>query len=297
MSIEPSAVDAFLAQVAEPARGRLARFEGLSAALLSMLTAARAPWPEVHLDAVTFLRYLAQRVPAEGDAVQGLAQLNSEDLYVACASAQGDPAAIRALEGRCFREIDTALRRLRADAALVEDVKQVMRQELFVQRGEAAPAICGYSGRGQLRRWLRVIAVRTCHRLTRRDRDEVGLEEDLLSVLPAPGEDPALQHMKDRYREAFAAAFAEAMAALPEGDRLLLKQHFVDGLNIDEIAALHGAHRATAARWLARVRAAIAEKTRELLLKNSGVAGGDYESILRLIQSQLDLSIRGHLVR
>ena len=42
-------------------------------------------------------------------------------------------------------------------------------------------------------------------------------------------------------------------------------QHLLDGLGIDQLASLHKIHRATAARWLTRVREELARRTRALL--------------------------------
>jgi serine/threonine protein kinase len=102
-------------------------------------------------------------------------------------------------------------------------------------------------------------------------------------------------HLRQRYGAAFRAAFAEAMQAVAERDRLLLRQHFLDGLTLEQLAALHRVHRATAARWLARVREEIARETRKRLLEEGRVPQVEHDSLLRLIQSQLDISIRGYL--
>ena len=75
----------------------------------------------------------------------------------------------------------------------------------------------------------------------------------------------------------------------------MLRYHLIDRLNIDQIAAIHDVHRATAARWLVRIRAQLEERTREELRRALGVSGAELDSIIRLIQSQLDLSIGPHL--
>lgn len=284
----------FLAALGEPLRERFARLATLDELLAQAQNTAHTTWPGIELDEARFLSYLAQRVPAgSGDDVEkALGGLAAADLYVACACAAGSQRAITALESRYFREIDHALGRLNANASLIDDVKQKVRQQLFV--GDA-PGITNYSGSGQLRRWIRVIAVRALHRLRGSDRNEVAVENHVIDALPDNAADPELQHLKQHYREAFRAAFASAMTTLSSEDRVLLRQHFVDGLNIDELAALHQVHRATAARWLVQAREKIADQTRKLLLAEIKTPKADFDSILRLVQSQLDLSIRGHL--
>lgn len=294
MSTTKTRCEAFLQNLTEPVREVFSKLsvQALEDLLGQTLSAARTAWPTVDLDAERFFTYLARRAPQAEDAERSLSCLASSDLYLACACAQGNERAITALEARYFREIDHALARLNANASLVDDVKQRVRHQLFV--GDT-PGIANYSGSGQLRRWIRVIAVRSLHRLRAQDRKEVVVENDVIDAIPAAAADPELQHLKQHYREAFRAAFAEAMTSISSEDRLLLRAHFIDNLNIDEIAALHRVHRATAARWLAQTRETIATQTRKLLLNKIKGQRTDFDSILRLVQSQLDLSIRGHL--
>jgi RNA polymerase sigma-70 factor (ECF subfamily) len=114
---------------------------------------------------------------------------------------------------------------------------------------------------------------------------------------PAIAEDPALVAAKARYRDELAAAFREALAALTPKDRLLLRFQLVDGLSIDEIGNIHNVHRATAARWLVRIREELMERTHELLAARLSMDTEDVASIVRLVQSQLDVSVIEHLKR
>lgn len=282
----------FLSALAEAQREPFARLPTLDELLTQAESAAHTAWPGIELDATRFLSYLAQRVPRSDDVEKALSGLAAADLYIAGACAAGSQRAIAALESRYFREIDHALGRLNANASLIDDVKQRVRQQLFV--GDP-PGITNYSGSGQLRRWIRVIAVRALHRLRGSDRNEIAVENHVIDALPDDAADPELLHFKQHYRQAFRAAFASAMTTLSSAERVLLRQHFVDGLNIDELAVLHQVHRATAARWLAQAREKIAAQTRKLLMEQIKTPKADFDSILRLVQSQLDLSIRGHL--
>ena len=54
-------------------------------------------------------------------------------------------------------------------------------------------------------------------------------------------------------------------------------------------------HRATAARWIIRVRQRLIEDTRARLLALLRVGDDELESVLRLIRSELDISIQGAL--
>ena len=74
------------------------------------------------------------------------------------------------------------------------------------------------------------------------------MRSELVAVLPEPKGDPELQLLKREHVTHFKASFAEAVAALDSADRLLLKQHLVERLTIDQLGALYHLHRASAAR-------------------------------------------------
>jgi RNA polymerase sigma-70 factor (ECF subfamily) len=75
--------------------------------LARALDRARAAWPGVAVDDATFVRYLAERVPPDRlDAVF------AEDLYLACACAAGDAAAMDAFDRRHFGPLYVAAVRL-----------------------------------------------------------------------------------------------------------------------------------------------------------------------------------------
>jgi RNA polymerase sigma-70 factor, ECF subfamily len=177
------------------------------------------------------------------------------------------------------------------DAAMADDVKQQLRRGLLV--GDAGrPGILEFSGRGELRRWLRVLAVRWAVALRRRARREMPSEDWLLERALVPAEHPEMAYLKSFYRREVADAIGQALLALSAHERTLLRQSFVDGLSIDALAALHGIHRATAARWLARAQKALSKETRALLTRRLKVQPAELRSILDLIRSGLQLSLR-----
>jgi len=119
--------------------------------------------------------------------------------------------------------------------------------------------------------------------------------EDHLIANPGYGDDPALEELKTRYRAELADAFRAALAELPARDRTLLRYQLVDGSTIDEIGSIYKVHRATAARWIAQIRDGLVERTRALIAESLGVDTAEAASIVRLVQSQLDVSVIRHL--
>jgi RNA polymerase sigma-70 factor (ECF subfamily) len=66
-------------------------------------------------------------------------------------------------------------------------------------------------------------------------------------------------------------------------------------LSISDIGAIYQVHRATAARWLSKARATLIDLTKEQLAILLSVEPGETDSILRLVQSQLDVSLERRL--
>ena len=221
----------------------------------------------------------------EGDGIR------TADLALAAACAQGDAEAIATVEARYFADLDRALARFEGGAALVDEVKQRLRDKLFVGDG-SAPRISSYTGRGDLGRWIRVAATREAIGILRKGKREIPMEESALAQVLAEGEgDLELAYLKRLYAAEFKSAFQRAITELAPKERTILKYHVLDGLNIDRIGAIHGVHRATVARWIADIRDTLLIRTREILMGQIDVNRAEFESIMRLIQSQLDVSL------
>lgn len=267
--------------------------DALEATLADAVGVGRAAWPSLELDAAAFCRFLGARAPAPLDPARPLGALAVADLYLAAGCATGDPRALAECDLLIQREATVAADAARVHASVRDEAIQVARTLLFLPRPERPPAIHDYAGRGPLRGWLRVVLSRELIRVGRSQNRAVELEEQLVD---SPDyDDPALDHLKQRYRAELAEAFRIALDTLPARDRTLLRQQIVDGLSIDEIGALHRVHRATAARWLVKLRDDLVERTRAVLADRLGIATDEAASIVRLVQSQLDVSVIRHL--
>lgn len=281
--------NAFLGALSAEAGARFADRDALGAALTAAVADARVAWPDVALAPDAFVAHLAGRLGADASP-DALAATRVTDVYLALGCAGGDAAAIAAFEASYFGEIDRAGTRTGATADMVAEVKGRLRRVLFVADGDRPAATAEFAGRGDLRGWVRITALRDLILLLGRARRELPLSDDNLLDALSPAEDPELGYIRDLYREHFAAAFRDAVGALEPRDKSLLRYQLVDGLTIDDIGALYGVHRATAARWLAAAREAIATATRELLAARMGMASEEIDSIIRLVRSRLDVS-------
>jgi RNA polymerase sigma-70 factor (ECF subfamily) len=285
-------VDHLLAASGLPAAPRAV----VATAWQAMLDTARAAWPDVRLDPDQIVDFVAQRL-AGSDLAAALATAPAADLVLAAACTAQEPTAQAAFDA-VLTEVDAAGASTRSPQDLVDDVKQVLRVQLLVARDGKPPGICGYRGKGPLRGWVRITATRELIRHQRRRARETPIEPPIERPLDeALGDagDPMLSQLKAEYRTEFATALREAIALLDAEDRTLLRQQIVDQLSIDEIGAAFGVHRATSARWLSRARGALVTATRGRLAARLKLPVDEIDSVIRLVQSQLDASVIRYL--
>jgi RNA polymerase sigma-70 factor, ECF subfamily len=270
--------------------------EGAAGRILAAAMAdASAQWPGVVIEPERYAAHVAERVPEGQPVEQSLTSMALADLYLACAAAASDPLALEALDQLIARAVGMAGDVARAPAAARDEAAQVVRTLLLVPRPERPPAVLDYTGRGPLGGWLRIIASREVVRLVKRDGRQVELGDALLADHALGADDPVLRGLKERYREELADAFRAALAALGPKERTLLRYQLVDGLSIDDIGAILRVHRATAARRLGRVRDTLVADTRGRLAERLRLGDDEVQSIIRLVQSELDVSIIRHL--
>ena len=243
---------------------------------------ARAAWPGVDLDPDLFAAYVAERGDDDDD-------LCITDLYLAAGCAHGNPAALAAFDAQYLRQIGAALGPMELPRDAIDEVAQELRRKLLVAEGGEPPRIVDYSGRADLRTWLRTAAVRTAIDLRRRERDLPVEDEVLAAALPAIDDDPELLHARALYSAELKEAFAVSIGELEPRDRALLKYHYVDNLNADRIGAIYGVHRATASRWIGIARDRLGRNVYRTLRAKLDVSAS---SIARLVEGDLDLSMR-----
>jgi RNA polymerase sigma-70 factor (ECF subfamily) len=276
---------AFCARLAEDLRASAG--DALGAELAALVARARAETGELALDPLEFVGYVAERVTFDVHGKPVLRTLHAGDLWIACGCIAEQPAALAMFELRFAPEIRGALRRS-FEPALADDAELRLRERLMLVGPDQAPRLASYAGRGALVSWLRAAAVRTAVDLMRARRE---VPADPAALADAGVVDPLLVQLKQRYRDEFRVAFAAAAAGLTDRERTLLRYRFVDDLSIDEIGVLYRVHRATVARWLAAIRESLFEATRGELQARLGIADSDVDSVLRMIDSQLDISI------
>jgi len=247
-------------------------------------------WPGIVVLPAQLAHELGRRLGAEA-APADLARLRFSDLYLAIACSAGDPAAIEACDALAGRVVEACGAKLRASPAQIAEIRARVYEILFVDEPPRAAATRDFAGRGDLRGYLRVIATRAMIRLVNRDRRMVAVDDlDVLDAL-LPADDPELEILRERYRADVDLAMRTAVAALDERSRALLRYVVIAGWTVDQLGQLYGVHRATAARWVAEARDQLGARIRRELGARLGMASNDVDSIIRLVQSRVDVSL------
>jgi RNA polymerase sigma-70 factor (ECF subfamily) len=285
---------AFLEHLAEPLRGSV-REPGLAGALARLAEASRRAWPATAGDGVDFVAHVARHLPADKPAADSIAALRVDELVLAWACARGDARAISALRDQHHERMRAAARRAGPEH-LVDDVVQRVMTKLLVAEVDKPPAIAAYAGRGSLVAWLEVTTTREMRNAIRaeapmRKATEGGDVDALLAEAVDDGGDGELAHLKRIYRAHFKAAFERAFADLDARERTILRHEHLDGLDGAQIGALYGVHKATVSRWRADARERLLRGTRQYLERVARLAPNELDSVMRLIQSQLHVSL------
>ncbi len=262
--------------------------------LQKIVADARSSWPGVDVGAEELTRYLVERLAPDQGFAEGLEALKASDLYLACACSRGDPRALACFDRQFIMQVPAYIAETNAQKTVVDDVKQLLRDELLVGRVGAAPLITKYRGHGALGGWVRLIALRTVRDLLRGAHRNIPFGEEHEFDLEAA--DPELQYLKTRYSGQVNQAFRSTLAGLPPNDRNLLSQYYLDGLSTDAIARLYRVDGSTIRRRLARLRQAILDETHRLLAVELGLDPSQAESLLALVRSRIEVSVRTHLL-
>lgn len=242
-----------------------------------MAERGRARWPQLQVPLDALAEALGPLPPDE---------LHAEDFYLAVACARGLRGAVEAFEQHFLGAgpLTAALRRIDAAPAFLDEVRQAVREKLFVP---PPGKIAEYTGKGALLAWTRVVAIRAALDL-RPKRREQALEGEGEKAVER---DPELKFLQQKYGKQFEQAVAESLARLDDAQSNLLRLQIVDGLGTAQLAALFRVDRSTIKRRMADVREALLDHTRAALSAKLGMRPDSFASLARLLTSQLQLSV------
>jgi RNA polymerase sigma-70 factor (ECF subfamily) len=167
---------------------------------------------------------------------------NEERCLITAILERGDERAFRALYRlHNPRVAMTVLRLVGGDQQLAED----LLQETWLS---ACRGLSGFRHESSFSTWLTAIALHAARRHFRRCRIELELDDRQLT--PVPAADPAARIDLER-----------ALARLPDGYRVVLVLHDIEGMRHHEIARAMGLSEGTSKSQLSRAR----QRLRQLL--------------------------------
>ena len=237
-------------------------------------------------------------VPGADNPLSALGMLATEDLYLACAAGADLPHARELFARQFLQPLTAAVRSIDPAPALVDEVRQTLHESLLLgqvsradHEGGPGPRILQYGGRAPLATWVAVAAQRAALGLLRADgaRRRV-IDRAALEPLRF-ADDPELQYLKERYRGAFKDAVGRAISGLDQRQRTVIRLHTVSGLTLARIGVMLGVDESTVSRWVQRAREQILSETHRQLGATLGVRLNELPSLVRLVQSQLDVSV------
>lgn len=287
----------FLSRLAEPFQNEAKAVLAEQDHLTPSVHHALETWPSIEFPPQAFVESIARcmnQSPSPKGVEDWLKHLQAPDLYLAQACVHQVTQALVAFEHTFDKTLKSLAARFAKPPLTEEDLLQSLMEKLFVGNTDQPPKLASYAGQGFLENWLRVTATRTFLDITRASQSqqerERFFEEDKLAQLSEQALDLELEFLKQEYRTQFKTAFNKAIASLTAQERNILRQYLHGGLSIDQLGALYNIHRSTAARRLAKARRNLLVHTQQQLMSTLQISEDEYDSIMRLIQSRLEVS-------
>ncbi|MBX3266621.1 MAG: sigma-70 family RNA polymerase sigma factor [Acidobacteria bacterium] len=213
-------------------------------------------------------------------------EIRADDLCLIIACERGDDEAWEYLVANFDPSVRSAARKMTSNAEDADDLAGSIWAELHGLRrdaeGRKKTKLAYYSGRGSLAGWLRAVVSQLAVDEFRKQSKLVQIEEDREfenlaneasmsdNGLVAHAANPEEQLTESRTSADVVAALGEAVAALEDEDRLLLKLYYFDDLKLKDIAATFGYHEATASRKLSRIQQDIRKAVEKTLRQRHG---------------------------
>lgn len=261
-------------------------------ALHALWQMGRTRWPTVELDAGLWAQHLAESVRrAEGTELSSvLSGVHAEDFYLACACGLGREEAIAAFDKTYLSQLPVLLSHMRLSSSFVDEVRQVLRERLFVGSDGSSPKIAAYAAEGPLLPWVRTVAIRTALNLIDSREHQIARDSSPADRLVAR-DNPEDELIGKQQRTELFDILRQAFCGLPPLQRRALRLHFAEALTGDEIALRLGVHRATVVRWLSAARQSLLKETERLFRLRLDCTASEVQTLVRETHSQLDVSL------
>jgi len=254
-----------------------------SASLAAIHAEGAARWSGIELG-LDDLAAHAERVCLDDRALD-----HASDVFLVCASLRGNARAIRELERIIASQLPSFLARIDRSPSFADEVRQRLLERLL---GGDQPRLARYAGAGSLIGWLRVVAIRIGFDLKRASSDPGPVaSESIAERLADASMNPELDLMRTQYCGAFQEALLAATRELTHRQRAVLRLYLLGRLSIDEIGKVYGVHRSTVARWISTAQVSVFNVAKEHLRSRYQLTSAEFDSLARLLRSNIQVSL------
>ena len=264
--------------------------EMLEVTLAALCARGQTAHPDLAIEDCDLVGHLARcDAPVAGSVEDALA--HAGDLYLAFACVRGNDLAASRIVVAHADMMARVLRKIDSDPTFIDDVVQRFWDAALVGTISAPPRLATYSGLGPLAGWIGVGTQRIALMMQRHDQAEGRARRSAIVDADVLLHDAELAFIKERYRGEFELATRKALQALDDRERMILRLHLVDGITIERIGKAYGVSHSTVSRWFAAARDKVIAETQRVLNDELRLSPGEFESLKRLVLSQLDLSM------
>lgn len=266
--------------------------EEVERALASVLGYARTAQPTLAIDGEELAQELGRRLAFDGRSItcEAISACAAGDVAVAIGCARHDLAAIQVLETYLQRAVKRAARGRRASADHCSEVLQRLRHLLLVDEPGRVAAARSFAGRGSLLAYASVAAARELVRILKHEGRHVSTPPELMASLLPFHVDPVVDALRERYRDDVAAAFSEAFGLLEPDSRQILSLR-LQGMSHADLARVYAISKATAHRRVVEAQTELADRVKDALSARLGIPRDGVASIVRMVRSQIALSL------
>lgn len=263
-------------------------------ALMGIWSQVTIRWSSFSLSPDVFFPYVASRIPLEKSLHNLSTALDWEGSFIACACYHRNYIAMTLFEKLYLSPLLLRIRGKEHLTSEMDDIKQTLWERFFHAEPPKEPKISQFAGLGDLQSWVRTAAYREVMGMLRKQKKETWVE-DVLWNLPNEQDNQEVQYLKVLYRTKFKEVMQECLQGLSPKERNILRYYYVEGWTAEKIGTLYQTHRTTVSRWLEKIQSKLLEQTKSLLVQELELSTTNVESLLVLIQSQLDVSLHRFL--
>jgi RNA polymerase sigma-70 factor, ECF subfamily len=252
----------------------------------AIVAQVRARWEKLPLKCEAFASYATDR----GVVLDRLSSEIGADLYLAFACYERLPGAIQCFHQAYALKIRGIGRNFGNSECFADEVLQRVSEKLFVASG-TQPGIVQYRADAPLSAWINTVARRLALRQAKSAHPERFLDEDVLANEIAETCDQELSLLREQHREIVRAALASALRQMPKREQRFLQLNLVAGISMDRIGKIYGLSQSSVSRKIQRAIRNVICSAKEEVREKLRVSSEEIESIFKLIQSCIDLTL------